>query len=69
MAWINVNDELPEHEQIVLVKIGKDIGVAEYDKDFGFRADSSAYLIYCHDDSGLEVNLDGIVTYWMKRPE
>lgn len=69
MNWINVKESLPEHNQSVLVIVDGNIGVATYDKHFGFGADSSAYEIYVLDDSGLEVSLCKIPSHWMKIPE
>lgn len=66
--WIAIKDKLPEHGCVVLVKVSGGVGVAEYDKHFGFSADSSAYDITCLDDSGLQVSLDGDVTHWMPLP-
>ena len=67
--WIDIKDKLPEHYQVVLVKVrGEMVGVAEYSKDFGFDAEYSAYDISVDDDSGLSVSLDGDVTHWMPIP-
>lgn len=65
---INVKDRLPEGGQVVVVKIGKDFGIASYDENFGFCADDSAYDIYCDDNSGLMVDLIGKVSHWMDIP-
>lgn len=78
--WISVEDKLPEHNQAILViVIAKNpdtsdfikdmiVGVADYDKHFGFEADASAYEIYALDDSGLEISLGGEVSHWMPIP-
>jgi hypothetical protein len=66
--WINVKDRMPEHGKAVFVRVGDAFGVAEYSKDFGFDADTSAYDIYCLDDSGMEIKLIGAVTHWMEIP-
>lgn len=68
--WINVQDKLPEHNRNIVVKLDDNsIGIAEYNKDFGFIAEFSAYDIFVHDDSGINVTFYGQVIQWMSLPE
>ena len=69
--WNEIYDKcaLPEHRQVVLVKVETgyneiEYGVASFSKDFGFSPETSAYDIYCHDDSGLQVNFSGVIVAW-----
>lgn len=66
--WINVDDKLPKSCETVFVKIGDDFGVASYSESYGFASDSSAYDVYCDDDSGLQIDLIAQPTHWMPIP-
>lgn len=67
--WINVNDKLPSGDRPVLVRVGNEYAIADFDKHFGFSADWSGLDIYAHDDSGLDVTFIGKVTHWMPLPD
>ena len=69
--WIDVDSgNLPDNGARVFVKVGDEnaVGVAEYSNHSGFEAEDSAYDIYCDDDSGMRVALNGDVRAWMLIP-
>jgi hypothetical protein len=68
MQWISIKDKLPKSGDIVFVLMGKDVAVSMYNGAWGFGADDSGYDIDVLDDSGLNVSLAGVVTYWMPIP-
>jgi hypothetical protein len=68
MEWVCAKDYKPMHNEDVLVIVNGVIGLATYDKNFGFSANSEAFEITVGDDSGLYVSLISEPSFWMRLP-